>query len=194
MQGAGDDWWECFPVGPGMVCFRAEIWGSTLSFQTHLSLHSNLCFWRKLLNPRLYVSASEICSMKECGSNFSQFNLLQAHQASVKTQQKCNLTLNNMHDLTEKPNSVFLWRQTKPAACELIHQSIKPRWHHRLIINIGEPQNVACAVWSCDVITAKQTASTFLRPKFGTTFFLEVIFGVFLIPAQNLNYTVFFQD
>lgn len=39
--------------------------------------------------------------MKECGSDVEQLNLLQAHQASAKTLQKCNLTLNNMHDLTE---------------------------------------------------------------------------------------------
>lgn len=75
--------------------------GKHYLFRHTFSLNSNLCFSRKLLNLNNYVSASKIFSMKECGSSILQFNLLQAHQASAKTQHKCNLTLNNMHDLTE---------------------------------------------------------------------------------------------
>lgn len=46
--------------------------------------------------------------MKECGSNVQQFNGLQAHQTSAKTLQKCNLTLNNRHDLREKQILSFM--------------------------------------------------------------------------------------
>lgn len=49
--------------------------------------------------------------MKECGSNVEQFNLLQAHQVSAKTLQKCNLTLNKMHDLTENRIRPFYGRR-----------------------------------------------------------------------------------
>lgn len=53
----------------------------------------------------------EIFFREECGSYVQQFNLLQAHQASAKTLQKRNLTLNNMHDLTENQILSFYGRR-----------------------------------------------------------------------------------
>lgn len=70
---------------------------------------------RKLIKLSYNVSVSYVLRyiffMQECGSNVQQFNVLQAHQASAKTLQKRNLTLNKMHDLTENQILFFYGRR-----------------------------------------------------------------------------------
>lgn len=97
---------------------------------------------------------------------------------------------NNTHDWTEKPSSVYLWRQPKPAATRA-DTPAHGAWL-AAVVNGREPRNVVCAVLSGSVITAQQASSTFLRLKHWTALFLEAGPRVFLIRAQT-SATLYFS-
>lgn len=140
IQGAGDDWWECFPVRlwdwrvAGTGLFKGWDMSVNIIFSDtpfpSLVIIVVIHIWRKLINPNYYLSVSNVLRniffSKECGSYVRQLNGLQAHQTSAKTLQQCNPTLNNRHDFTEK-QILSLTAQDKTVA-KLINTPIQQTW------------------------------------------------------------------